>query len=53
MVYPLVTAISYILMGVTQEWAIWQRNLIMVPIIVISMVYMVIPFIHKRCARWL
>lgn len=52
-VYPLVTLVLYALIGLTRDWTIWQRNLIMVPIIVASMVYVIIPFIHKRLGRWL
>ncbi|MEN8837036.1 MAG: hypothetical protein ABF243_03740 [Celeribacter marinus] len=52
-VYPLVTATIYALAPLTTGWEIWQRNLIMVPIIVICMVYGIIPFIQRRCGRWL
>jgi antibiotic biosynthesis monooxygenase (ABM) superfamily enzyme len=52
-IYPLVTFLLYALIPLTQGWSIWQRNLIMVPIIVIVMVYVVIPFIQKRLKRWL
>ncbi|MDK3019521.1 hypothetical protein [Pseudodonghicola flavimaris] len=52
-VYPLVTLLLYLLMPLTQGWAIWERNLVMVPIIVASMVYVIIPQIQRRCARWM
>ncbi|MBU2935898.1 MULTISPECIES: hypothetical protein [Pacificibacter] len=52
-VYPLVTLVLYTLMTVTQGWSIWQRNLVMVPIIVIAMVYGIIPFIQRSLSRWL
>jgi antibiotic biosynthesis monooxygenase (ABM) superfamily enzyme len=52
-VYPLVTLVLYTLMGLTQGWSIWQRNLVMVPIIVAAMVYIIIPFIQRRLTRWL
>ncbi|MBW6418342.1 hypothetical protein [Celeribacter sp. PS-C1] len=52
-VYPLVTAVIYALTPFTSEWQIWQRNLIMVPMIVGSMVFVIIPAIHKHCHRWL
>lgn len=52
-VYPLVTLVLYALMNVTDGWTIWQRNLIMIPIIVAAMVYLIIPFIQKRLGRWL
>lgn len=52
-VYPLVTGLLYALVPLTEGWAVWQRNLVMVPIIVASMVYFIIPQIQRRCARWL
>lgn len=52
-VYPLVTALIYLLGPLTPELAIWQRNLIMVPLIVLSMVYAIIPGIHRHFGRFL
>lgn len=47
-VYPLVTAIMYFVMPMTPDWPIWLRTLVMVPIIVVSMVFAIIPFIQTR-----
>lgn len=52
-VYPLVTVLLYALVPLTEGWAVWQRNLVMVPIIVGSMVYVIIPQIQRRLARWM
>ncbi|MCA0042872.1 hypothetical protein [Celeribacter litoreus] len=52
-VYPLVTALLYLSLPLTPDWPIWQRNLVIVPMIVLSMVFLIIPTIHKRCHRWL
>ncbi|SFK04618.1 hypothetical protein [Celeribacter neptunius] len=52
-VYPLVTALIYALAPLTLDWQVWQRNLVMVPMIVLSMVFVIIPAIHKHCHRWL
>lgn len=52
-VYPLVTALIYLLAPLTPDLAIWQRNLIMVPMIVVSMVYGIIPTIQRHFARFL
>lgn len=52
-VYPLVTLLLYGLGPLTEDWTIWQRNLIMVPIIVGSMIWVIIPRIHRHFARWL
>nr|WP_319247456.1 hypothetical protein [uncultured Celeribacter sp.] len=52
-VYPLVTALLYALMPLTGGWSIWQRNLVMVPMIVLAMVFFIIPRIHRHCHRWI
>ena len=49
-VYPLVTAAIYLL---TTGWQVWQRNLVMVPIIVAAMVWLIIPTIQRRLSRFL
>lgn len=50
---PLVTALLYALVPLTDGWPVWQRNLVMVPVIVAAMVYVFIPLIQRRFARWL
>ncbi|WP_417721620.1 hypothetical protein [Salipiger sp.] len=52
-VYPLVTALIYALGPLTTGWQVWQRNLVMVPIIVVAMIWIIIPRIHRHCHRWL
>ncbi|MCR8547911.1 hypothetical protein M4578_08730 [Salipiger sp. P9] len=52
-VYPLVTLALYGLAPMTEGWTIWQRNLVMVPIIVVSMIWVIIPRIHRHFGRWL
>ena len=47
------TALIYALAPLTVGWEIWQRNLVMVPIIVVSMIWGIIPRIHRHCGRWL
>lgn len=47
-VYPLVTIGLLILMPLTQDWPVPLRTLVLVPVIVISMVWGVIPFIQTR-----
>ncbi|MGR3376626.1 hypothetical protein [Salipiger abyssi] len=47
-VYPIVTLALYALTPFTEGWTIWQRNLLMVPIIVASMIWVVIPRIHRH-----
>ncbi len=52
-VYPLVTAMIYLIGWATPGWQIWHRTLIMVPIIVAAMVWLIIPTIHRRLGHLL
>ncbi|WP_319514744.1 hypothetical protein [uncultured Cohaesibacter sp.] len=47
-VYPLVTVLLYGIAAMTPQWQLWQRAMIMVPLVVIAMVYLIIPFIQQR-----
>jgi antibiotic biosynthesis monooxygenase (ABM) superfamily enzyme len=47
-VYPIITAISYAVAPFTAGWEIWQRGLLIAPIMVPLMVYGLIPFIQRR-----
>jgi antibiotic biosynthesis monooxygenase (ABM) superfamily enzyme len=50
-VYPLVTGLSYLMQSAAQDWTIWQRHLVAVPIIVLSMVFIIIPQIQRLLVR--
>jgi antibiotic biosynthesis monooxygenase (ABM) superfamily enzyme len=54
-VYPLVTLLGLAAQWLVPAWAVWQRNLVTVPIMVLTMVYALIPLITKflfhRAAR--
>lgn len=52
-VYPLVTLATYSLSIAIPDWQIWQRSLVMVPMIVLAMVYVIIPVIQTRLSRFL
>lgn len=52
-VYPLVTGISYAIAPFTAGWQIWQRGLLIAPIMVPIMVYGLIPLINTRFRGWL
>lgn len=51
--YPLVTGLLYVVMPLTPEWELWQRTLILVPLIVSAMVWVLIPRVHRHCGRFL
>jgi antibiotic biosynthesis monooxygenase (ABM) superfamily enzyme len=50
-VYPLVTGLSYLMQGTAETWPIWQRHLVMVPVIVLAMVFVIIPAIQALIVR--
>jgi len=50
-VYPLVTALSYLMQGAAGDWPIWQRHLVVVPVIVLAMVFAIIPAIQALLNR--
>ncbi|RYE06728.1 MAG: hypothetical protein EOP22_20260 [Hyphomicrobiales bacterium] len=52
-VYPLITGLSYAVGPFTAGWDIWQRTLIVTPIMAPLMVYGLIPFIQTRFRGWL
>lgn len=52
-VYPLVTILSYIIFPLTPDWPVWARTLVLVPLIVVSMIWGIIPFINRRLGRFL
>lgn len=47
-VYPLITALLYLLLPILQGWAIWQETLLIAPLMVAMMVWGVIPTIQTR-----
>lgn len=46
-VYPLVTGLSYLMHYLTPTWPLWQRHLVIVPVIVSAMVFAIMPVIHR------
>ncbi|MER8667447.1 hypothetical protein NKH45_09565 [Mesorhizobium sp. M1156] len=46
-VYPLITAILYVVFPLTQEWQIWQRTLIIAPLMVSIMIWGLIPGVQR------
>jgi hypothetical protein len=47
-VYPLITLILYVVLPLTEGWAIWERTLVIAPIMVVSIVFFVAPEIQRR-----
>lgn len=53
LVYPLVTALQYLLIPLTQGWPLPARTAVFVPLMVACMVWVIIPFIQIRLKRFL
>ncbi len=47
-VYPVITLYIYALFPLTTGWQMWQRTLLLVPLMVLTMVFFVMPFIQTR-----
>ena len=52
-VYPLITAILYIVLPLTDGWTTWQRTALIAPIMVFAMVFVITPFVQKRFANFI
>ena len=52
-VYPLITLLLYAILPLTEGWAIWQRTLVVAPIMVAMMVFGLIPAIHGNFRKFL
>lgn len=52
-VYPVITGLLYVVLPLTEVWAIWERTLVIAPIMVTVMVFGLIPAIQRRLAFWL
>jgi len=52
-VYPLITVLLYVLMPTTEGWEMWQRTLLLAPLMIVSIVYGIGPFLHKHFAWFL
>lgn len=52
-VYPIITAILYLVGPLTAGWQVWQRTLVLAPLMVVVMVYGLIPVIQARFRSFL
>jgi antibiotic biosynthesis monooxygenase (ABM) superfamily enzyme len=52
-VYPLITAILYIVLPLTDGWTTWQRTALIAPIMVFARVFVITPFVQKRFANFI
>ena len=52
-VYPLITALLYVVLPLTEGWSIWQRTLVIAPVMVATMIWGLIPTVQKRFSGFL
>lgn len=52
-VYPFITVLLYILAPLTADWTIWQRTLLIAPIMVTSIVFVIAPLVQKVCVNFI
>jgi len=52
-VYPIITLLTYVVFPLTAGWEIWQRTLVVTPLMVALMVWGVIPTIHRFAPRFI
>lgn len=52
-VYPVITALLYVVAAWTEGWTIWQRTLLVAPIMVAIVIWGVIPLVQARFRRFL
>ena len=52
-VYPVITAILYLVLPLTRGWQIWQVTLVVAPLMVAIMVFWLIPLIQSRFGRFI
>ncbi|HTV67258.1 MAG TPA: hypothetical protein VMF90_01865 [Rhizobiaceae bacterium] len=52
-VYPIITVLLYVVLPLTQGWAIWQVTAVVAPIMVVTMVWGLIPTLQTRFRSFL
>lgn len=52
-VYPLITALLYVVVPLTEGWEIWQRTLVLAPVMVAVMIWGLIPQVQLRFRTFL
>lgn len=52
-VFPLVTAISYLIGPLTEHWTIWQHSLLLAPMMVICIVFFITPIVNHHFSHFI
>lgn len=47
-VYPAITAYLYVIFPLTDGWDLWQRTALLVPLMVLTIVYLIAPRIQRH-----
>jgi antibiotic biosynthesis monooxygenase (ABM) superfamily enzyme len=52
-VYPVVTLYLYALMPLSNGWTLWQRSLVLVPVMVATIVFVIHPLVLRVFGRFI
>jgi antibiotic biosynthesis monooxygenase (ABM) superfamily enzyme len=52
-VYPVVTFYLYLLAPLSAGWSLWQRTLVLVPLMVVTIVFAVTPLVNRLFGRFI
>lgn len=52
-VYPLITLLLYVVMPLTEGWTIWQRTLVIAPVMISSIVFVIAPLVQRHFAGFI
>ena len=52
-VYPLITLLLYAVFPLTDGWSLWQRTLLIVPVMVSGIIWGLIPAVHRHFHRFI
>lgn len=47
-VYPFITTLLYVISAHTEGWEIWQRTLLLTPVMIFLIAYVVAPFVRAH-----
>ena len=51
-VYPFITTLLLVVFPLTDGWPLWTRTMIVAPVMVVSMMFGIVPFLQRRFGRF-
>lgn len=52
-VYPIITGLAYLIFPLTPDWPVYARTLLIVPLMVLTVVYVISPAVLRLGGHWL